>query len=260
MKSKKNRIGEEKMMNCGMKAKITEYVNNQNITVLFENGDEKNTRYDSFVKGKVAYNGYNELHLETQRKAMIAKRVGKSVMQSCGLEATIIQYNNYDNILIRFSNGVEKPCSYGNFIRGQVAWEQPLSPKVHIGEENTAHNGQKMKITDVKDLHNMDVLFEDGTIVHNVCYQAFKNGHVKNPNYHSKIGEKKIIGGVMEAEIVRGTGNYNKVVVRFSNGFEKEVWYSAFKTGEISLPPDVGNEEVAMSDNADFEEEYDYEQ
>ena len=49
-----NRIGEERMMNCGMKAKIIEYKNYKNIDIRFEDGHiRKHVRYGDFIKGNV---------------------------------------------------------------------------------------------------------------------------------------------------------------------------------------------------------------
>ena len=49
-----DRIGEERIMNCGMKAKIIEYKNDKNIDIRFEDGHiRKHVRYGDFIKGNV---------------------------------------------------------------------------------------------------------------------------------------------------------------------------------------------------------------
>lgn len=49
-----DRIGEERTMNCGMKAKIIAYRNNKDIDVKFEDGYIiKNTIYGNFKRGKI---------------------------------------------------------------------------------------------------------------------------------------------------------------------------------------------------------------
>ena len=50
---KTNRLGETKMMSCGMKATIIKYKNYRNIRVRFEDGYEVNNRYDHFIKGAI---------------------------------------------------------------------------------------------------------------------------------------------------------------------------------------------------------------
>ena len=49
-----NRLGEERLMNCGMKAKIIRYGNCEDMDIKFENGYiVKNRTYDAFKKGSI---------------------------------------------------------------------------------------------------------------------------------------------------------------------------------------------------------------
>ena len=50
---KTNRLGETKIMSCGMKATIIKYKKYRNIRVRFEDGYEVNNRYDHFIKGAI---------------------------------------------------------------------------------------------------------------------------------------------------------------------------------------------------------------
>lgn len=53
---RKERIGEARVMNNGMKATITGYTNRKNITVQFEDGlVRNNVTYDAFERGKIAH-------------------------------------------------------------------------------------------------------------------------------------------------------------------------------------------------------------
>ena len=49
------RIGEKRIMNCGVSAEIIEYENHKNITIRFEDGLIRKCRYDKFKEGKVAH-------------------------------------------------------------------------------------------------------------------------------------------------------------------------------------------------------------
>lgn len=50
------RLGETRMMNCGMRAKITEYKRSDDITVLFEDGvTVEHSRYRAFLAGYIAH-------------------------------------------------------------------------------------------------------------------------------------------------------------------------------------------------------------
>lgn len=51
----------------------------------------------------------------------------------------------------------------------------------YIGQKSQATNGQMMEIIKYVKSSNIDVKFEDGTIVRNKTYGAFKNGNIKIP-------------------------------------------------------------------------------
>ena len=56
MATKTNRLGETRMMNCGMKATIIRYGKAIDIDVRFEDGAvAKNKAYDTFKKGSIAH-------------------------------------------------------------------------------------------------------------------------------------------------------------------------------------------------------------
>ena len=56
------------------------------------------------------------------------------------------------------------------------------------GETNINFQGQKMKIIRYKNSREIDVLFEDNHILHNVNYSNFKKGTIKNPYFPSVYG------------------------------------------------------------------------
>lgn len=51
------RIGEQRVMNNGLKATIVRYICNTRVIIRFEDGTEKETAYQSFVQGYVKYPG-----------------------------------------------------------------------------------------------------------------------------------------------------------------------------------------------------------
>ena len=54
LRLEKERLGEERVMNCGLKCKITEYPSSKHITVEFENGKiVKDKIYSNFIKGNI---------------------------------------------------------------------------------------------------------------------------------------------------------------------------------------------------------------
>lgn len=52
-----------------------------------------------------------------------------------------------------------------------------------VGETNIATNGQKMTIIAYHNASNIDIQFEDGTIVYHKEYKRFKKGQIANPNF-----------------------------------------------------------------------------
>ena len=59
-----------------------------------------------------------------------------------------------------------------------------------VGETNVNNKGLKMVIINYRNNADIDIQFDDGTIVYNKQYYSFKNGKIKNPNY--RLGETNI--------------------------------------------------------------------
>ena len=108
--SAENRLGETRMMNCGMEATIIRYGNSRDIDVRFEDGAvAKNKAYGEFKRGKIANPNFNP-------------RLGETRMMNCGMEATIIRYENSKDIDVRFEDGkVVGHKVYNQFKRGEIA-------------------------------------------------------------------------------------------------------------------------------------------
>ena len=69
-------------------------------------------------------------------------------------------------------------------------------PKVnaekYIGQTFIASNGMKMTITAYRGTRDIDVEFEDGTVVEHKYYSCIKNGKIKNPNCKEMRGKDPI--------------------------------------------------------------------
>ena len=107
-----------------------------------------------------------------------------------------------------------------------------------LKETNIANNGQKMTIIAFRSCYDLDVQFEDGTIVRNKTYTNFKSGLIRNPNirtynFNDRTGERKQNqnGDWMEIIAYR---SYIDIDVRFDNNvivYNKR--YQEFKSGKI---------------------------
>ena len=182
-----NRLGEIKMMNCGMKAKIIEYLNCNNITVEFEDGYiTKNKRYRNFNLGSIS-------NPNVKVKSLFIKedRTNECGVNNQGLNMKILHYNNANDIDIIFENDntVIKNKSYKSFKKGEII-NPNFYKNIRIGETNYNNQGCLMKIIDYETNKNIIVEFQDKykyTI--QTQYEAFKLGNLKNPYFKHYFNE-----------------------------------------------------------------------
>lgn len=106
-----------------------------------------------------------------------------------------------------------------------------------IGQTNTAINGQIMTIIGYRNSHDIDIQFEDETIVHNCRYDHFRQGSILNPNFghatnkkQSRIGETRKMNCGLNATIIKYIGAKN-IEIKFENGIIKRTNYEKFCAG-----------------------------
>ena len=182
------RLGETRMMNCGMEATIIRYGGATDIDVRFEDGAvAKNKAYGEFKKGGIA-------HPSTTAKA----RLGKTRMMSCGMKATIIRYENADDINICFEDGkVVEHKTYRAFKKGYIAHQNTnVSAEARLGEARKMSCGMEATIIRYEGATEIDVRFEDGTVVKHGVYGNFKKGEIAHESLSQKRGSKDFHGFV----------------------------------------------------------------
>lgn len=230
MATKTNRLGETRMMNCGMEATIIRYGKYSDIDVRFEDGViVEHKRYRAFENGNIANPNFNP-------------RLGETKMMNCGMEATIIRYGGSADIDVRFEDGiVVEHREYREFEKGGI-----INPNIKATAENRLDEtcmmncGMKATIIRYNGVRDIDVRFEDGTVAEHKAYGPFKRGEITNPNIKTSaencLGETRMMNCGMEATIIR-YGGYKDIDVRFEDGTVVEhKGYSAFKRGEIANP------------------------
>lgn len=169
------RIGMKQISNKGQKMTIIDYRTPDDIDVQFEDGTiVKNVKFDKFNRGSVK----NPMYFAN-------KYIGKENISNEGYRMTVIKYESYDKVLVRFDNGYETYTTSSNFDAGQVRNFKAASDNV-MGQQSTATNGQTMTIVGYRNSNDIDVQFEDGTIVKNKRFRAFKDGLIENPNKVTK--------------------------------------------------------------------------
>ena len=184
----------------------------------------KHKDYGKFKKGNIA-------HPNTTAE----DRLGETRMMNCGMEATIIRYNTNKDIDVRFEDEiVVEHKGYSAFKRGEIANPNiKASAENRLGETRMMNCGMKAAIIRYGRCDNIDVRFEDGTVVVHKAYDSFKKGNIANPNIkafaENRLGETRMMNCGMKATIIR-YGKYKDIDVRFEDGaVAKNKAYGKFK-------------------------------
>ena len=230
MATKIDRLGETRMMNCGMEATIIRYGKYADIDVCFEDGTVvEHKAYNAFEKGNIANQNI---------KTSAENCLGETRMMNCGMKATIVRYGNNKDMDVRFEDGaVAKNKAYGEFKKGGIA-HPSTTAKARLGETRMMNCGMKAIIIRYNTSKDIDVRFEDGTIAKCKSYKSFKKGKIANQNIkvsaENRLGETRMMNCGMEATIIR-YGNSIDIDVRFEDGKVAEhKTYNSFKKGNIA--------------------------
>lgn len=178
------RIGETRLANNGQRMTIVAYRRSDDIDVQFEDGTLVTGReYQNFKNGEI-WNP-NCPTVRVKKKNCI----GETKVSNFGEKMTIIDYRKYDDLDVQFEDGtIVTGKGYGSFKNGSI--ENPMARQrvkdAHVGEVVQAKNGQKMTLMAYHSTRNVDIQFEDGTMVYGVRYRYFKMGSIANPNFKKK--------------------------------------------------------------------------
>ena len=120
----------------------------------------------------------------------MANKNGETRMANNGQKMTIVEYRGSEDIDVQFEDGtLVTGKAYSSFVRGCIRNPSIISPRsgtlYRLGETVVANNGQKMSIVAYRNAKDIDVQFEDGTIVKHEIYSHFRVGKIKNPHYHN---------------------------------------------------------------------------
>ena len=103
-------------------------------------------------------------------------RTGERRLMNCGLWAEIIAYRGCHDIDIKFENGdILYNKDYYNFTKGSILCD---SYNVRLGEKRLMNCGKIAEIVVYRSSMDIDVRFEDGTIIKNRQYNDFLNGRI----------------------------------------------------------------------------------
>ena len=187
MATKTNRLGETRMMNCGMEATIIRYGGYKDIDVRFEDGTVvEHKGYSAFKRGEIA----------NPNVKTFANRLDETRMMNCGMEATIIRYSRRDDIDVRFEDGtVIEHRQYNQFERGNIANQNiKTSAENCLGETRMMNCGMETTIIRYNTSKDIDVHFGDGTVVKYRTYNQFKKGEIAHQSLSLNNGSKDFHG------------------------------------------------------------------
>lgn len=123
--------------------------------------------------------------------------IGKKVMQHCGMNATCIAYRGNKDIDIKFEDGsIVKHRTKIHFLNGGIA-----NPNINIAAINgkkysivkrdevlnksiIMKNGQAATCINYNNAKDIDIKFEDGTVVYHKTKDCFIQGSISNPNFN----------------------------------------------------------------------------
>ena len=224
-----NRVGETNTSFNGEKMTIVAYRGNTDIDILFEDGTiVTNKCYIHFKKGTIKNPNYTK-----------NKYIGKQKRAKNGQMMTIIAYRDFDDLSIQFEDGtIIKKVGMSQFNKGSIT-NPNLKQKdkdAMVGLESTSSFGQKMTVIAYRKSNDIDVKFEDGTIVTNTTIGKFRDGLIRNPNYFKSrwVGQtSKHLETGMTMTIIDYRSNVD-VDIQFEDGhivYNKST--SSFKKGQV---------------------------
>ncbi len=233
------RVGETRIMKNGVEATIIAYRGARDIDIEFADKERhirKRVKYYHFMNGKVASYALDDK----------VNYIGQRNQMKNGDWATIIEYNGTMNIRIQFDDTTEVDTQYGAFKRGLVQKNKKTHhDKSRIGEHLKAKNGQMMTIIAYRISNDIDVQFDDGTIVEHVTYGRFKSGSIKNPSTPimptaklERIGEKNRNNDGKWMKIIKYRSCVDMDVEFEDKKVREHVSYLCFQKGEIKHPDD----------------------
>ena len=208
---KKQRLGMTKMMNCGMKATIVEYFDSTDMTVRFEDGyEKKHVSFKAFAKGAT-----------TNPNLVCSKqRLGINKVQAKGYVATVVSYEDSQNVIVQFEDGITKKTCWDTFNKGKVAhpsvaYNKNLKDDV-LGKTFHTNCGLKATVIEYDTCRRMLVKFEDGE-VKSAQFNRLEHGYVKHPKLDLRK-EFKYKGFVCKCIYISKDKTYYKV--KHEDGFE----------------------------------------
>lgn len=192
-----------------------------------------------------------------------SSRVGETNVANNGLKMTIIAYNGYDNINVKFEDGTTARTTYNMFKKGFVRNRNAKNFTNKFKRARDKYLGMKVKtlwgtckVVDYNGSSKITVEFEDGArkIVDS---KSLSKGEIRHPNANSdlrltknkldRVGKESCNKDGYKAKIVDYI-TARKFIVEFENGERVELHnYTNFINGKFISPLSRVGEESTMT-------------
>lgn len=144
----KDRTGETNINHQGLKMTIIEYRTESDLTIQFEDGTTKNSRYQCFKNGTIKHPAYKIENVRNQRYKK--ERFGQVTINYQGCKMKIIEYEDANHMIVEFLDDYhgKVECGWNRFSKGKI--KNPNYPSVKgIGITSNLipimQNGEKIK-------------------------------------------------------------------------------------------------------------------
>lgn len=175
-------------------------------------------------------------------------RVGETNVANCGMKMTIIEYNNYNDITVKFQDNYITKTYYGSFIHGNVTnpncetknkFSEQRNKKcreLYEGKSKIMKNGFILKVLEYKDSQHILCEWEIDKSQIVISSSDFNKGYARHPNIDTKnfilkskyeSQEFKLNNGHV-AKIIQ-YNSYNDVTVILDNDYSKTYTSSIYK-------------------------------
>lgn len=129
-------------------------------------------------------------------------RTGETSINNKGYKMKIIKYDNACNIDVQFEDGsIAHHKKYANFINGSIENPSDVQMRMNrLGEVGFNKQGCKMIITKYISSQNIEVTFENGTVV-KTSYSVFLRGDVSNQDKYFTEKEDALIKSLFRSDV-----------------------------------------------------------
>lgn len=232
-----SKIGQTKTMKNGLKATVLEVIGRR-LKIRFEDGYERECDFTKFYTGEVKHPNYNPNTL--------TERVGERVYQENEQQfAEIIEYNNFNDILIRFDDGRElKLSSYVNFKKGKIDTRKRDVHNYKVGDKFVSNKGHNFEIINYVNTNKILVKFDNGyeTWATSNSIRYGKINHFKKLDKNNSVGREFVSKCGLKFIVIKYVDNKH-ITIQFEDGNTKVINSYNIYNNTVSHPVFKTNKE-----------------